>query len=115
MKITLAFLLLALTAYSEGKSFKKEITSSQTRQEDMRLKRSVFGIMPKRRMEKIVIRKEIVNFHDKFVRINQLNQKARHMKMHIQKHLRLRSRGRELCSVMAISLKHLCHKINWNT
>ena len=106
MKITLGFLLLVLMSYTEGKSIKQDLTSSQTDKEDLRLKRSVFGIVPKRRMEIIANGKGIKTFHKQ-------NQKARLAKMHIKKHLNLRIRRGELCSIMTISLKQLCHKINW--
>ena len=112
MKITTGFLLLVLTSYSEGKSFNQELMTSQTNHEDLRLKRSVFGIVPKRRMEKIVNGQDIKSFHNKFVKIK-LKEKARLMKLHEKKHLKQRGRRAELCSIMALSLKHLCRKINW--
>ena len=105
MKITLGFLLLALTSYTEGKSIKQELTSSQTNKEVLRLKRSVFDIIPKRRMEKILNGKFIKTFDEKFLMIIKQIQKARLMKMQIKKQVQKQKRNiRSLCSIMADSL-----------
>ena len=129
MRVTLCFLLIALTLCTEGKSIKQDLTSSQTNKDDLRMKRSVFGILQKRRMEKfgILQKRRMEKFGilhkrrmEKFVNVRDIKtfhkqtQKAGVMKMHIKKHLKSRTMRGELCSVMAFSLKQLCQKINWN-
>ena len=94
MKIPICIFLLALMSYTEGKSIKQAFTSSQTSQEDLRLKRSVFDIIPKRRMEKTVNWKDFKTFHNWFVRINQLGQKARLMKMLMKKQKQVKRQER---------------------
>ena len=110
MKIYICFLLLALrlTSYTQGKSNTQELVITATQQENLGLERSVFGIIPKKRMAKII--------HNKSLRINKLAQTFKAIKMHLKKKFksRRRRRGGKLCSIMGPTNLHFCHRINYN-